>query len=1803
MGFFDRLDDIWSDWDEGEAHIKQSVAGWKRAGSGFISGAKSLWAGTVGLALAPTPWGTWDKAKTAWKQFGSDALNVGTGALQGVFSLPLLDETAHTFLWAQNEIVKRPLGTAFLRVGDWAKYGDAAKFFSSGEEWQQAYNDTRRVSMGQAFAYGLNEAVGGEAPDPRTAQGYAVYTSKEWNRWRALSGAADAIVDIFADPTIGAMKAAKAAKIAGISRPVTAKSIEAGLDSRIFTSGRSDALLAQAVAARESGAGWAHFDRVFAPRNRPSAAATAPLYLVAGIKDPALRQVAWNQTLLSALGDTEALARLRKAHPNVAQEIARGHSATPIRDAANAVHGGNASAAQRQLYDGAVNGDLAALLVDDVDAVSAGLQKAMEADRGVFAQAQGSLVGQFEPRVSLTGRWRAGVHQALVNGGPRRAFFGVKPRDLMPTATYARMIASGMRESAADFAANAERASYVPQHVRNRYTEEYARATTPEARERIAAQFQDEGFELTARAFGYTAEAARAVLPEINRYRTTATQLVNTSRRYVPGELRREAERAMREGYPERAQALSNHAKMAEEAIARGDQPAEIAHILDQDGNPIQIALDWKMPGVTEPVTQGANAGSRMIPMMDFRALESALWWSKRGPVGQAAYRGVSAATGLLDAASQVWKIATLLRPGYVWRVLSDDELRQIARFGAASFLMNTAVGGGRSVMNNLGRAAILAEEVGNKVRGRGAVPSGLDPNAPVTAPVIASRETVESGLAALDDSGRRVYGSHADMMADGAIGIRNYVDLELARYDRGVVQPTELSAFIQQYKTQRGYTRAKLERDVADWALWRTGRDAYRAPQWQTSLVETVSGGQGTRADVVARGPHAGTPTVVADPFTGTQRTVDSLDGFEMGRARRVPFRYPAEVGASPADEVYRFIHANMDELTMPDRVMVATLDNADNMVLAVGRATDQVAGAVSVGSPRRLSVTVGGKTFYGNSRRNVRERGMESPLRLTDTDGKVIEAPGLLAGEDGAKMRGLLSSRGDGGAYADYLSKIEYERLLASTGNRSRTIDYGGPDYAANYERTVNSELAGDQVAQMFLRGKSLDDVLLWLRNTRDGGAYLANMGPMQARYFETVATIGSMVDKYAPVFVGREAEGVALRNKILKREATVADLESAAGHAERMPAVTGAEVDVALGKGAMGFLKNKIDSIFKVMSDMPIDALSRFPFANEAYARHMKELGEEALEHATITGGKVGVEGIQRITQIARERTLADVKKTLYDNGAQLDLARAGRMVVPFSTAIGDSYTKWGAIIRDKPWVGYNLWKAYTAPDRAGLVEDETGAHLRWIDGKRIWFRENPKTGEEERLPDGYMPSSEFILFQLPEGYGPLPKGAEYRFKVNKDSLNTFLNLATAGPIVAMPLSEFALDNPEFSENYAVKKFALPFGPSHEWYKAAIPGTVRTFYEAWVDEDGDTAQSTALAVYQTEWVNYAQGRRKLPPTPAEAREQAAGLRQLRWMSYFMGVSGQVNSPYQPYADYYRQLQAEERGPDDPTVDEQFMDEMGEEFFVFSARVSQSKLGLPADIGTHKKWQELRDLAAEYPDLAPWIVGAEAGGEFNRAVYEAQFREETSPGSGVKLRSKWKLEDSVEEVNRRAVWLQYTRLQDRIDLTLQKRGLLNLQAKGAADLRLEKAKFVREHQYEGVDLNGQPKVSAWYEQYSTTDRSRMLRNMTGMLAVAKDPRLQGRDDIRGFLEYMSARENTRKRLKALGVKSIDTKKATPLRARWDRQVQDMKANNLAFAELYSRYLENDDLTTDVTGSGISFTSNADFAAGAATK
>lgn len=134
------------------------------------------------------------------------------------------------------------------------------------------------------------------------------------------------------------------------------------------------------------------------------------------------------------------------------------------------------------------------------------------------------------------------------------------------------------------------------------------------------------------------------------------------------------------------------------------------------------------------------------------------------------------------------------------------------------------------------------------------------------------------------------------------------------------------------------------------------------------------------------------------------------------------------------------------------------------------------------------------------------------------------------------------------------------------------------------------------------------------------------------------------------------------------------------------------------------------------------------------------------------------------------------------------------------------------------------------------------------------------------------------------------------------------------------------------------------------------------------------------------------------------------------------------------------------------------------------------------------------------------------------------------------------------------------------------------SLRGRAASELAARRDAFIEKNKYWTDPVSGQQAFSPWFEEYSTVDHSAMGRRIEAMWQIVQSPDLQKRDDIRGLIDYLSAREAIQQEMAQNGFATLTSQQATSLAAKWEAQAFSIRESNPAFGALWNRWLSRDD-------------------------
>lgn len=779
------------------------------------------------------------------------------------------------------------------------------------------------------------------------------------------------------------------------------------------------------------------------------------------------------------------------------------------------------------------------------------------------------------------------------------------------------------------------------------------------------------------------------------------------------------------------------------------------------------------------------------------------------------------------------------------------------------------------------------------------------------------------------------------------------------------------------------------------------------------------------------------------------------------------------------------------------------------------------------------------------------------------------------------------------------------ELRRMRGSTTSEMgsgvwRPLKSGSVGYEEAWHRVLMRQYASDELAMTYIRTGDVAEMEKFLRSPA-GSAYRQGMPKRSIEeHVEAVrADIDDMIPPTAPY-------ADALRAGILKGELDL-DMLKQIPNAQKPLHVREELTKFNLGVmgdhpagAALRATDRAIENWYKIINAVPTDRLIRNPMAAALYRSHLKELIKTQGEGQVLL---LGQKELLRLEDVARKRTVQDIKKFSFSLDHQSRAAWGMRFVAPFFGAKIESFQRWGRVLLDRPQVVGHAGTLFNAPLKMGMVYDRDG-NLVGADG----YVTDPKTGERRMVPKSermwriQLPG--WVSDQLETSYGYRPENVA----INVDSLNLTLQddpiwSPGYGPIVQMPAKVFAQHLGGPAEFETLKELGiLPLGSATDpsltsgptWLSMALKAGQQYF-------DSDARNGDAVAMMRQMDIEYRMGLRSKKPTIEEAREKANKFSWFKVLTKFStpfsaqwgdsieipenadGVIEELRGqtkPFQFFMDEYSKMQ----NSGIPDADQAFLDKYGESFFAFTVAVTRNNTGIRptvAGVDASQRYKELLDKID--PDLHALVVGPEGIGPFSQEAYYYQLNTETKDGSGKTQRERMSPREYQEELERRAGWSMFHKLSETLKSQMLEAGFSSFDDKGAEDFALTRRMI--------VELLTAPEVlgkenpfynRSWETDWNQQDRGFYDRRIHDLRQIVKtpdlDPRLNPmRADMRGLVEYLSVRDSVTDMLAQRESDDINAKGNADLKTLFRQFVFDITERNIAFAELHNRYLSRD--------------------------
>ena len=857
--------------------------------------------------------------------------------------------------------------------------------------------------------------------------------------------------------------------------------------------------------------------------------------------------------------------------------------------------------------------------------------------------------------------------------------------------------------------------------------------------------------------------------------------------------------------------------------------------------------------------------------------------------------------------------------------------------------------------------------------------------------------------------------------------------------------------------------------------------------------------------------------------------------------------------------------------EVEALDARLILEPDNADVIgELVVKRKALDTANAVYESNNATLTKLEQAKV--ASRKKRIGEKDIDLASTVDGVDGKKYTVYGAFGGPNGGLFRELNSSQQTFYSLMEDYSTI-YGANVASKGRGA--VRPGDVNYYQEWTNAINETFANAVVPRGLMAGKSVDEVAKELAENKE---LRARLGIARADSLEYVVTAQKFLDNYIP-------DGYGIREKIMSAlpgeeagKVTEDFLRNAVRDPNALPIVHGHLLEANMNLKPRAISRQITSSLFKYLAQIPEDNWARHPLFIDLYEKSLQKRLETA---EFLKGGTFSREEFAdlqyKLTAGARADALKGVKDVLYNVERRSNAAHMLRFVSPFFSAQENAVKTWFGIAMDKPQILNRANIVWNAPNRAGLITDENG---------------DPVGTDNPLSPNDTM------WLPVPKGLKKLPIIGEGlssldQIGISKRSLDVIFQGnpfgVSVGPFAAIPVANILKLKPELAE---VVSFAFPYGPDAS-LNQFLPTWMRNGIKAVQGLNNDDYAKT----YQLIWLTEQQKAQEAGTpylTDSQIKKKTDAFYKMRVAAnLILPFAPQFESPYRFYMDKWREY-SRTYGLG---ADAKFLADYPE-YFEFATSLSKNPTGSQAtmdDVQNAKRYTDLiSDVSGDNMKLVGLITQGSNAAKYNPTAYWWQSETSISPGTPEKFRGKQDPKEAQQQNASREGWAKYRRAMAIIDAHLEKRGLTSLTQNGAEDLLAAKQSVIQSLASDIDPVSGQPTgvASAWYQDYKDIDGTKTTKTVAGFKKILSNDKFMadnGDDPTwKSLALYMKIRDSIATTLSGRPSKNIDAKENADIRIVLDYYVNQLKAGDLEFANIYDRFLSQDIIYDKYLGSGL---------------
>lgn len=1143
----------------------------------------------------------------------------------------------------------------------------------------------------------------------------------------------------------------------------------------------------------------------------------------------------------------------------------------------------------------------------------------------------------------------------------------------------------------------------------------------------------------------------------------------------------------------------------------------ERGYLVDVDGSII------KSPVLSSQLADG-------LPMMDFRVYEN-LIRRQQNPLRQIAGATTDVVQSVLEPIYTAWKASVLFRLGYTIRNTGEGNMRAAAAY---SFLPAFADPWGsmkRFAANDARREKMLRNYTMELLTGRS--PKVLRAKIQT---LREAQDAVEKTLNDLFEESDKIRFSEIPGAESFRASYNDYIkasDQHGIRFNVADIDDGAASSFTSLLPSKQRKRFVELDQMQKSGEVL-TGKllkeyQHLRAKASRTRLRELQSAGSEV---VVKRG----------DKFVAIKNVRDLSDDDFFKLGDKAPEVYVVDAWRPRSKKARETVEALRANGGLEYYLDETNRDIALSKVASIEKIEEQLSELYTL-----LDQAAARRSTFGSRK------------RLGDED--------VFAGNYGAIARANSSADATiENTVMDMMSKYEIQRVgLTNSWGVVNPVD---PQYYTELARITNFQFKNDPVAKMILSGSRREDVIKWLRS-KEGTKYRADMELTKIDVPAHVDRVDDMVTSYIP--------SPELRARAAVEELTGLDFEAGLSGMDLGP-IHGRQVEELTKSGAVrrNLFRSSIRNMYKILGTIPEDLAVRHPFY-----RHVNRLEQTRLQQMFMDQGReITLDVKDQIGKAAHAHALRETRRTLYTIERYSNPAMVLRWLIPFFPAYENTIKVWLRFAYDDPSIVARANLIWNAPNEMGLVVDDEGKPV-------------PAGASFEKPAFVTMPEpfARVLARYTPGGMVP---------DIPKQSLNWVLPGQNPfapgfGPVVATPVSWFIAQDPSREANFkkTLERFIgkegseivyqqlVPFGTASGDPADATLATSLKQLRIKVGQEGSADfMMRALAIHRDEIQRWHDGGMKGPkPKEEDAIRKANAFTDLRLAAAVLSPTAtRWRSPYADYIQEYRDLTTEfgfEEG-------ERIFDEKYPEYSTLKLSLTEGPTGMASSFEAYDLYKKNKslwnDITSIDPRLGRLVTNPVDRGEFNATVYEWSKGRPIRPGSKVNFRDVKDLESFQDQDDINRGWKAYREAKAKRDAWLEQNGY---------DSYMEAPQDVKDV-WNAWLAQAEKNNPVWFtEKEEFSNDAAVRKTISAFTKISSDERyVKNSPDKDLWLlvqDYLEKRElvvlELEKRDRAGGSKDINAKSNEQILTMWSEYVDKVVKSNTKFADVYDRWLENDNL------------------------